>query len=68
MGSVKCHLEEFLSFNFLYVVLDESQTIKNPGSKTYQAVMQLKAENRIREQYADQSSVTKFLKKKKIAK
>ena len=46
-GILRNDLEEFLSFNFLYVVLDESQTIKNPGSKTYQAVMQLKAENRI---------------------
>ncbi len=32
---------------FYYVVLDEAQTIKNPQSKTTQAVMELKSEHRL---------------------
>lgn len=46
-GIVRNDLQKFLSFEFLYLVLDESQLIKNPGSKTYQAVMELKADNRV---------------------
>ena len=46
-GILRNDLEDFLSLEFNYMVLDESQMIKNPGSKTYQAVIQLKAENRI---------------------
>ena len=46
-GILRNDLEEFLPLDFLYLILDESQTIKNPGSKTYQAVMQIKAENRL---------------------
>ncbi len=34
-------------YDFSYVVLDESQAIKNPNSKRYKAVRLLKAENRI---------------------
>ncbi len=34
-------------YNFGYIVLDESQAIKNPNSKRYKAVRLLKAENRI---------------------
>lgn len=46
-GILRNDLQQFLEQKFLYIVLDESQMIKNPGSKTYQAVMQLKAENRL---------------------
>ncbi|MBN1599013.1 MAG: DEAD/DEAH box helicase [Bacteroidales bacterium] len=46
-GILRNDLEQFIKIGFLYVVLDESQMIKNPASKTYRAVMQLKAENRI---------------------
>lgn len=46
-GIVRNDLQQFLAQSFLYVVLDESQMIKNPGSKTYQAVIQIKADNRL---------------------
>jgi SNF2 family DNA or RNA helicase len=46
-GILRNDLQKFLALEFLYLVLDESQMIKNPGSKTYQAVMQIKAENRL---------------------
>jgi SNF2 family DNA or RNA helicase len=46
-GILRNDLPKFLAFDFLYLVLDESQVIKNPASKTYQAVMQIKADNRI---------------------
>lgn len=32
---------------FFYLILDESQNIKNPGSKTYQSVLRLKARHRL---------------------
>jgi SNF2 family DNA or RNA helicase len=43
-GIVRNDLEEFKNFDFLYVVLDESQLIKNPFSKTYKALIQLKSD------------------------
>lgn len=46
-GIVRNDLDHFLKYEFLNIVLDESQMIKNPGSKTYQAIMQLRADNRI---------------------
>jgi superfamily II DNA or RNA helicase len=46
-GIVRNDLPEFLKLRFLFLVLDESQMIKNPGSKTYQAVVQINSENRI---------------------
>lgn len=46
-GILRNDLEQFEQVNFLYVILDESQMIKNPGSKTYSAVMQLKSDCRL---------------------
>ncbi|MBN2485437.1 MAG: DEAD/DEAH box helicase [Bacteroidales bacterium] len=46
-GILRNDLEQFSKESFFYVVLDESQTIKNPGSKTYSAVNALDADNRI---------------------
>jgi superfamily II DNA or RNA helicase len=46
-GILRNDLEEFIQLDFLYLVLDESQMVKNPGSKTYQSVIQIKAENRL---------------------
>ncbi len=46
-GILRNDLEKFINQNFFYVILDESQMVKNPGSKTYFAVMQLKAENKL---------------------
>ncbi|MBN1116408.1 MAG: DEAD/DEAH box helicase [Bacteroidales bacterium] len=46
-GILRNDLDQFVQETFNYVVLDESQMVKNPGSKTYAAVVQLKAENRL---------------------
>jgi SNF2 family DNA or RNA helicase len=46
-GILRNDLEQLTTINFLYLVLDESQTIKNPGSKTYQSVLQIKSDYRI---------------------
>lgn len=46
-GIVRNEIEKFSQFEFLYLILDESQMIKNPGAKTYQAIIQLHAENRL---------------------
>jgi SNF2 family DNA or RNA helicase len=42
-GISRIDIELFKSFFFDYVILDESQNIKNPSSKSYQAVKQLKS-------------------------
>ena len=42
-GISRIDIELFTSFFFDYVILDESQNIKNPSSKSYQAVRQLKS-------------------------
>src|SRR5476651_2156942 len=42
-GISRIDIELFQSFFFDYVILDESQNIKNPSSKSYQAVKQLKS-------------------------
>jgi SNF2 family DNA or RNA helicase len=42
-GISRIDIEMFKSFFFDYVILDESQNIKNPSSKSYQAVKQLKS-------------------------
>ncbi len=41
-GTIRNDIELFKNFNFNYVVLDESQTIKNPASKTYRCALLLK--------------------------
>ena len=46
-GILRNDLSQFAKLNFLCLVLDESQMIKNPGSKTYQSVIQIRATNRI---------------------
>lgn len=46
-GILRNDLEQFLAIRFFYIVLDESQAIKNPGSKTYLSVLQLKSDYRI---------------------
>ncbi|QKJ31903.1 DEAD/DEAH box helicase [Mucilaginibacter mali] len=42
-GISRIDIEMFKAFFFDYVILDESQNIKNPSSKSYQAVKQLKS-------------------------
>jgi len=46
-GIVRNDIEELEQFRFLYIILDESQLIKNPHSKTYKAVSRLNAEHRL---------------------
>ncbi|MBN1952131.1 MAG: DEAD/DEAH box helicase [Bacteroidales bacterium] len=46
-GIIRNDIEEFSRFDFQYLILDESQMIKNPGSKTYQAVITLRADHRL---------------------
>ncbi|NEN23671.1 DEAD/DEAH box helicase [Cryomorpha ignava] len=46
-GHALSDIEVFKDYNFNYVILDESQAIKNPASKRYKAVRLLKANNRI---------------------
>ncbi|ANI90687.1 helicase SNF2 [Arachidicoccus ginsenosidimutans] len=46
-GTLRSDIKEFSEINFSYVVLDESQAIKNPQSKIAKAVNLLKASNRL---------------------
>lgn len=46
-GVLRNELEAFVKYEFLYLVLDESQMVKNPGSKTYQSVLQLVSDYRL---------------------
>ncbi len=46
-GILRNDAEQFEKVAFHTVILDESQVIKNPGSKTYQAVMLLKCAHRL---------------------
>ena len=45
--TVRQDIELFTSISFFYVVLDESQHIKNPSSHLYRSVMRLRAEHRL---------------------
>lgn len=46
-GLVRNDIEALKKWHFRYVILDESQVIKNPGSKTAQAVKQLGADHKL---------------------
>jgi SNF2 family DNA or RNA helicase len=46
-GTLRSDIEQFSQFPFNYVVLDESQAIKNPDSKIAKAVKLLRARNRL---------------------
>ncbi len=46
-GIVRLDTELLASYNFDYVILDESQAIKNPSSTTSQAVRQLRSRHRL---------------------
>jgi len=46
-GVIRNEVEELKKFPFHYVVLDESQVIKNPDSKIYQSVIQLNASHKL---------------------
>lgn len=46
-GLVRNDLDSIRGYEFLYVILDESQVIKNPHSKTYKAVLELTTDHRL---------------------
>jgi SNF2 family DNA or RNA helicase len=46
-GTLRSDIQSFLKINFDYIVLDESQAIKNPASKVTKAACLLTAKNRI---------------------
>lgn len=46
-GMVRSDLEMLVRYEFHYLILDESQMIKNPGSKTAKAVKELNARHRL---------------------
>ncbi len=46
-GVVRNDIEMFQRMAFFYVILDESQYVKNPSSKTYKAVIKLKSDYRL---------------------
>ncbi len=46
-GTLRSDIKQFVEVNFDYVVLDESQAIKNPGSKVTKAASLLKATSRL---------------------
>lgn len=46
-GTMRNDITEISKVGFFYVILDESQQMKNPASKTYKSVMQLKAQHRL---------------------
>jgi len=46
-GTVRNDIDMLNEYEFFYLILDESQNIKNSGSKTYQAVSQLKSRYRL---------------------
>lgn len=46
-GTVRNDQELLAGTEFFYLILDESQFVKNPASKTYKAIMQLQARHRL---------------------
>ncbi|MCD6354118.1 MAG: DEAD/DEAH box helicase [Prolixibacteraceae bacterium] len=46
-GTVRNDCDLLAETEFFYLILDESQFVKNPASKTYKAVLKLKAQNRL---------------------
>jgi SNF2 family DNA or RNA helicase len=46
-GTVRNDIDMLSEYEFQYLILDESQNIKNAGSKTYQAVIRLKSGYRL---------------------
>jgi superfamily II DNA or RNA helicase len=46
-GTIRNDFDQLSKFDFGYIVLDESQVIKNPASKTARAIFKLKADHRV---------------------
>lgn len=46
-GTVRNDIDLLRKFEFYYLIVDESQTIKNPDSATYKACMEIKSQHRL---------------------
>ncbi|HAQ18708.1 MAG TPA: SNF family helicase [Prolixibacteraceae bacterium] len=46
-GTMRNDLELLSSFEYFYLILDESQYIKNSASKTYKSILELRAKHRL---------------------
>jgi superfamily II DNA or RNA helicase len=46
-GTLRLDVEYLKNYQFQYIILDESQYIKNPGSKIYKSLLQLNARYRL---------------------
>ncbi len=46
-GTVRNDEENLIRLKFFYLILDESQYVKNPASKTYRSVMKLQCKHRL---------------------
>ncbi len=46
-GLLRNDITSFENYDFYYIVLDESQMIKNPGSKIYNSVLKLKSDRKL---------------------
>ncbi len=46
-GTIRNDFDELSKFEFGYIILDESQVIKNPASKTARVIFRLKADHRV---------------------
>ncbi len=46
-GLLRNDIKSFVAYQFLYVVLDESQIIKNPNSKIYNSILQLHSTHKL---------------------
>lgn len=47
LGTVRNDIEMLKLFKFEYIVIDESQTIKNPTSQAYEAIIQLQSTHKL---------------------
>src|SRR5690606_28336842 len=46
-GTLLADIQQFKTFRFNYIILDESQNIKNPESQRYKAVRLLRSRNKL---------------------
>lgn len=46
-ATLRNDIDKLAEYTFNYIVLDESQTVKNPASMAYQSIMQLKCRHRL---------------------
>lgn len=46
-GTLRNDFEMMSLYDFFYLILDESQNIKNPGSKTYKSILEIRSKHRL---------------------